>query len=176
MAMMEQIGTVIDTDATSLWVETQPVSGCSSCASSAGSCSTAVVSKLFAERRTQLRLPNSLDARTGDRVVIGIPERALLRAALWAYLLPPLLMIGAAATVQQLGGTETMQGLWGVAGLVAGFIWLRSMNRGQGGRDPIRPRLLRLASGSSGVNVMPPSHSGAPPEQPANGFDDKEKV
>lgn len=157
MTMIEQTGIVIDTDATSLWVETRAVSGCSSCSSAAGSCSTAAVSKLFAERRVRLRLPNSLAARTGDRVVVGVPEAVLVRAALWAYLLPLLLLIGAAWTAQQLGGSELIQGSAALVGLVAGFIWLRRINWGTGGQDPIQPRLLRFAGQVTALRVPAPS-------------------
>lgn len=172
--MIEQTGTVIDTDATSLWVEPRAVSGCSSCGSAAGSCSTAVVSKLFAERRTRLQLPNSLAARTGDQVVIGIPESLLVRAALWAYLLPLLLMVGAALTVQQLGGTEGMQGLWGVAGLMAGFAGLRFRSRSACGGTSIQPRLLRFADQDQPVvlKVPLPSRTGVP-EQGQNSLDNR---
>lgn len=161
--MIEQTGIVVDTDDTSLWVETRAVSGCSSCSSS--SCGTTAVSKLFAERRTRLQLPNSLAARPGDSVVIGIPEAVLVRSALWVYLLPLLVMIGAALAGQLLGGGEALQGLLGLAGLVAGFVLVGRLggNPGQA-RGGIQPRLLRLASKPPALLVTPPLHSGGPAE------------
>ncbi|WP_428634327.1 SoxR reducing system RseC family protein [Sedimenticola sp.] len=138
--MIEQTGIVTDTDGNSLWVETRQVSGCATCAS--GSCSSAVVSKLFGERRQRLQLPNSLAARPGDAVVIGIPEAVLVRASLGAYLLPLLAMIGAALSGQLLEAGEGLQGLLGLLGLAGGFLLVRRLT--PGGPD-LQPRLLRLS-------------------------------
>lgn len=158
--MIEQTGIVTKSNGATLWVETRTVSGCSSCAS--GSCSSAVVSKLFGERRQWLQLPNSLAARPGDAVVIGIPEAVLVRASLSAYLLPLLALVGAALMGRLLGAGEGLQGLLGLAGLVAGFLLVRRLS---GSGPHLQPRLLRLSAtppGGISVPVGMPSRQTVP--------------
>ncbi|WP_260294442.1 SoxR reducing system RseC family protein [Sedimenticola hydrogenitrophicus] len=156
--MIEQTGIVVATTDTTLWVETRQVSGCSACAS--GSCSSAVVSKLFGERRQRIQLPNTLAASTGDTVVIGIPEAVLVSASLWAYLLPLLVMIGAALTGRLLDAGEGVQGLMGLGGLVAGLMLVRRLTGGGSGGGAgdahLNPRLLRLSVPASGRAVSFP--------------------
>jgi sigma-E factor negative regulatory protein RseC len=154
--MIEQTGIVTKSDAMHLWVETHRVSGCSTCAS--GSCSSAVVSKLFGERRQRIQLPNTLAASTGDTVVIGIPEAVLVSASLWAYLQPLLFMIGGALAGRLLDAGEGMQGLMGLGGLVAGLMLVRRLTGGGSGVGDSRlnPRLLRLSVPDSGRAVSFP--------------------
>jgi sigma-E factor negative regulatory protein RseC len=152
--MIEQTGIVVATTDTTLWVETRQVSGCSACAS--GSCSSAVVSKLFGERRQRIQLPNTLAANTGDTVVIGIPEAVLVSASLWAYLLPLLVMIGAALAGRLLDAGEGVQGLLGLGGLVAGLMLVRRLTGGGVGDARLNPRLLRLSVPASGRAVSFP--------------------
>lgn len=169
--MLEQTGIVTDTDATSLWVETRAVSGCSSCSS--GSCGTAAVSKLLGGKRTRLQLPNSLAARPGDTVVIGIPEGVLVRSALSAYLLPLLLMIGAALSGQLLGGGEMLQGLLALAGLAVGFMLVRRLSGNRADdRFGMQPRLLRLAARAPVPVVLPAARFPGPHAGRDNGLPD----
>lgn len=143
--MLEETGTVVRAEAGELWVETQPRSACSQCSS--GGCGTAVVSKLFGARPNRIRVSDSLGAGVGDRVVIGIPDSLLVRAALWAYLAPLLAMLAAAAVAEALGVGDAPQMLSALAGLALGLVLVRRVTRWPGAGQRFRPRLLRLAVG-----------------------------
>ena len=71
---------------------------------------------------------NTVGARVGDRVVISVPEGAVLRAAALSYLMPLVFVIGgAAAAMAWLGdGLPTVAGA--AAGLAVGLVVLRVFN------------------------------------------------
>ena len=103
-SLLEHTGTVIESDANSALVETVRQSACGHC-SAGHSCGTSVLAGLFKHRCHRVRVSHDLELRAGDTVVLGIPESALLRAAVLAYMVPLLMMIAFAmfATLAGLG-------------------------------------------------------------------------
>lgn len=142
--MLEESGTVVDTDGKWVWVETVPRSACTHCGTA--SCSTSVVAKLFASRRNRFRLRNSLSASAGERVVIGIPDRILVAVSLRAYLWPLLIMVASVALAEQLGAGEVSQVCVGLLGLFGGLRFIGWMSRPERNGERLAPRLLRRSS------------------------------
>ncbi|MES9812520.1 MAG: SoxR reducing system RseC family protein [Candidatus Thiodiazotropha sp.] len=141
--MLEETGTVVEVWDDSLQVETQSRSACSHCSSSG--CTTSVVSKLFGIKRNRLQLENSLGAKPGDRVVIGIPDDLLVRASVWAYLLPLIFMLASTALGGVFGASEGFQSLLALGGLAVGFYIVRWTTRNLSSQRRFKPRLLRIA-------------------------------
>jgi len=156
--MFEESATVVESSGDTLWVETRPRSACSQCAG--GGCTTAVVAKLFRIKRNRLELENHLGAVPGERVVIGIPDDLLIRAALSAYLLPLLVLVAGAALGAALGLGEGYQSLLALAGLAIGFVLMRRITRDAPGQRRLRPQLLRRAeAGPIRVEIPSPERS-----------------
>ncbi|MES9960309.1 MAG: SoxR reducing system RseC family protein [Sedimenticola sp.] len=145
--MLEETATVVKADSRHLWVEVRSRSGCTQCSS--GSCTTAVVSKLFGMKRNRLRLENSLGAKRGDRVVIGIPDELLVKASAWAYLYPLLVMFAATAAGSFLGADQGMQATVALIGLAAGFGMVHWHTARQAPQDRFRPVLLKVIETAS---------------------------
>lgn len=141
--MVEASGTVVAVRNGQLQVETQPRSTCAHC--STDSCATSVVAKLFGAKRSRVWLENTLGARPGEQVVIGIQDKLLLRASLLSYLLPLVCMLAVAALGDARGATEGLQGLLAVGGLAAGFALAGWIARRARSRRRFRPQLLRFA-------------------------------
>jgi sigma-E factor negative regulatory protein RseC len=141
--MLEESGTVVALGKGVLWVETQARSSCSQCSSS--SCTTSVVSKLFGVKPNRLELENSLNAELGQQVVIGIPDDLLVRASVWAYLVPVLIMLLAAAMAGVAGLGEGAQSLLALLGLAAGFVLAAYTTRCVAMQARLKPKLLRMA-------------------------------
>lgn len=140
--MLETNGTVIRAEGAFVWVEVEAVNACTSCGSSG--CTTSVVARFFGLRRNQLRLRNRLGARIGQQVMVGIPERAALLTAFYAYIFPLLAMLAAVALAIGMGWGDLVQ----VGAALAG-LWLgigsagRFVERAQ--RNPRwAPRLRRV--------------------------------
>jgi positive regulator of sigma E activity len=62
-------------------------------AACAGCAAAGVCHSLGGSDQRELRAVNSIDAQPGDEVEVEIPPTAALRAAVWVYLVPTLLMV-----------------------------------------------------------------------------------
>ena len=122
--MLEHNGKVVAATPASVLIETERRSACGHC-SVGDRCGISVIAGLFKHRDNTVRLDNSMDLHAGDEVVIGIPERLLLRAALWAYMVPMLFMITFALIVAAAGHTDLYVFLASVAGLFNGLYLAR---------------------------------------------------
>jgi sigma-E factor negative regulatory protein RseC len=142
-SMLEETARVIEVKDGLLIAETASRSACNHCSSD--SCATSVVAKLFGVRRNRLVLANSLDARPGDQVVIGIPDQLLARASVTAYLLPMLFMLAVTGLGDLLGINELLLSLLALAGLALGFFIVRRLSRGSSAQG-YQPRLLRIVT------------------------------
>jgi len=107
------------------------VSGCGSCGKSSD-CGTAKLARLLPSASRELELPALPEHRVGDVLELGLPEAALLVAALLAYL-PPLLGLVAGALAISPVGAE-LQPLGALLGTVAGFSGSRLLSRLYAGR------------------------------------------
>lgn len=148
--MIEEEATVVALDGAAIWVETQRRSGCSQCASASG-CAPSLLGALLGNGRTRLRLSDSqLGLQPGERVVIGLPGHALVRAALLAYLLPLLTLVIAAQLAELWTWHEGLVVLAALLGLGGGLglaAWLARLFEQR--HPEHRPRLLRRASDST---------------------------
>lgn len=122
--MLEHNGKVIEATPASVLVETERRSACGHC-SVGDRCGTSVLAGLFRQRANHVRLDNSIALQAGDEVVIGIPEHLLLRAALWAYMVPMLFMITFALIVATAGHPDLYVVLASVIGLFNGLYLAR---------------------------------------------------
>ncbi|MBT2970681.1 MAG: hypothetical protein B6D72_10080 [gamma proteobacterium symbiont of Ctena orbiculata] len=149
--MIEEPATVISVDDGYAFVETRQSPACGAC-SSAGSCTTSVLSGLFKRRHTRLRVSNPIDAKAGEHVIIGLAEGALLKVSFMAYLLPLLSMILLALLMQVLASHfawqagELPQVAGGLLGLMAGFLLLRHIAGQQRDKPDYQAVILRLAN------------------------------
>jgi sigma-E factor negative regulatory protein RseC len=114
------------------WVDLQ--SGCATCGA-AGGCGLS-----DGKGKPQQRLRNEVGAQVGDPVVVSVPDGAVLRAALYCYLLPLVTVFALA-----MGGTavanETGAIFGALAGLVLGWLVVRMAGR----REPLPSMKLKHA-------------------------------
>lgn len=158
--MLEETATVVAVSDGQLTLETAARSACSQCGG--GQCSTSVIAQLFGVRRNQLQLPNELNARPGEQVVIGIPDRLLVRASLTAYLLPLLAMIGLPLLGATLEWPQDAQPLLALLGLGGGFYLARRLSSRRANQAEWQPRLLRLVKPAGEVRLPFPNISSTP--------------
>jgi sigma-E factor negative regulatory protein RseC len=134
--MIEQQGRVLSARPTAdgrsvrLRVELPRRSACGGCAQSAG-CGTAALAGLFSEKSQHVELELEMAERwktsvapepwrAGDAIWLGIDPRALLGAAVLAYLMPVILML-VGALLGAAWGTEVASVLLAGIGLLAGL-------------------------------------------------------
>ena len=109
-----------------VWIK--PTAGCMSCQSG---CGLAEIGRFLAQRHSTIALPCEQVINPGDKITIVVTELALLRAGLFAYLIPASLMILGAALATLAGGGDGSAVIGAMAGLTLGFSFIRLMNRYQ---------------------------------------------
>jgi sigma-E factor negative regulatory protein RseC len=119
-------------------VRVQRQSTCGSCAARSG-CGNGVLSEVLGRRVLELRLANVHGLRAGDRVTLGIRDRALVSGAVVMYLIPLFGLIAAPALLGALlsGLSEGWLVVAGAGGFGLGLLLVRRWLRAQGQRfDP----------------------------------------
>lgn len=89
------------------------------------------------------RLPNTIGAKAGDRVMLTVPAGAVFKAAALSYLLPVMAsLVGAVAGTAWQGDLGALLGAG--LGLVAGLVVLRMVGRRlRGRREPLLAMRLK---------------------------------
>jgi sigma-E factor negative regulatory protein RseC len=88
-------------------IQMQRQSACSHCELSRG-CGTGALGRLLGHRSRPLTISNKYSFKAGDRLVIGMPDKAFLNASLLIYGLPLLGMMTGGLLAQWLFGQSEM--------------------------------------------------------------------
>ncbi len=125
--MLEQVGTVVDTDGVVATVSFMRASACEGCHRHAEGCSAC--SLLGGDRRHLARVRNPIGAPAGARVRVASSERRMLAYAALVFLFPLLLalafyLVGAAVW----GAGSLPAGLLAAAGFLLAFLVTMSIS------------------------------------------------
>ena len=147
--MIEETGLIVEIDEQYAWVEAASSSSCSHCSANQA-CGTASLQKWFKRKPNRLRVVNNQDVKPGERVVIGIPEQALVKGSFMIYMLPLLFLIAGAFFGRYLdsllgwGYKDAASMFFGLLGLVSSFRYLQKHYQHKSGRQAqYQPVILR---------------------------------
>lgn len=142
-ALVEGIARVVAVEGSVAWLEPEQSTSCGSCASAAmcGSDGVGSTAKRLAARR--FALANDQALRVGERVIVGVNERALLKASGTAYALPLVTMFTAGGVAQSIAGSDGITMVSAVAGLSIGLLGARWGATWLTARGQLAPRFLR---------------------------------
>ncbi len=149
--MIEETALILNCEGEYADIETKPQSSCGGCSSS-GVCGTGVFSKVLGNRTTAIRIINSINAKPGDQVVIGLQESALSRVSMIFYLVPILSMILLALLGQEISisygymSHDPSAIFGGAVGLFAGLWFVRVFSKRIYGDSRYQPVMLRFAT------------------------------
>jgi len=102
-------------------IEVQRQSTCSHCELSRG-CGTGAIGRLLVRRNKPLTISNKYNLKPGDRIVLGMPDKAFLKASLLIYGLPLLAMMAGGLLAQWLfGKSEMVTVILATTGFAAGL-------------------------------------------------------
>ncbi len=120
--------------------------GCGRC-SEPGGCRGSVLTQAFGASCRTFRVPNTIQASAGDRVVVRLGERDMLRVALMVYLLPvAALVAGAFLGMTMAPDAGDRAALAGAAcGLAAAVVALARFHRRERRKGALQPVLARRA-------------------------------
>ncbi|MBU2113965.1 MAG: SoxR reducing system RseC family protein [Gammaproteobacteria bacterium] len=134
--MVEEIATVVATAPGGVWLTTTPVGTCNACQVSSD-CGTGIVTKALTPRQSRFFLATDLPLLAGEQVRIGVAEQHLVTAALMVYLLPLLLLVGAALSASVAGLAEIWLILLSAVAAGLGFVIARRYDQRQHSAQPI---------------------------------------
>ncbi len=155
--MITKEGIITETSAGRAWIRTTRSKSCDSCVSK-DSCGE----HSKAEEMT-VQVENSLDAATGDRVVVGFRTAPLLKIAFTLYIFPIILMIVGAGIGDSIAfglgiDKSIMSMIVGVLFFTVAFFIIRFINNILAEKKEYQPFLMRLIqkSASCDTNNKPP--------------------
>ena len=125
-SMIEQVAHVQAIDQTSVWLDTLRLSTCNSC-SMKGGCGQRLMNQATNCKRSRIELPVPRDMllSVGDEVVLGIPQKAFIKASLLTFAMPLILMLVFAAVAQWWTVSEPVAVVAALCGLGSGLMLLR---------------------------------------------------
>ncbi|MDQ6996834.1 MAG: SoxR reducing system RseC family protein [Mariprofundus sp.] len=125
---MEQQVTVIAVEGADAIVSGRRASACGDCA---GKTSCATMGS-WVERIIELRLRNQIGATVGDKVLLDVPDNAVLRIAFRLYAMPMVAFVAVGLATRSLTlylgwpGVEALAALGGMAAVLAYYLWYKS--------------------------------------------------
>lgn len=123
-------------------IEVLRLGGCQGCTLSAG-CGTGSLGRLLGHRQKPFALANSLNLKTGDKVIVGMPENAYVLAGFLIYLLPLLSLFLFSMVADRLfGSVDGVNVLAAIAGLVCGILMAAKLAR-QTFFKTLQPHIIR---------------------------------
>jgi sigma-E factor negative regulatory protein RseC len=149
--VIEETALILSCDGDYADVETKPQSSCGGCESS-GVCGAGVFSKVFGNRTTVVRILNSIQAKPGDQVVIGLQESVLSKVSFVFYIVPIVTMLLMAVLGQEMAMRLEYESydlyaiLGGVIGFILGFGLVRIFANKVQGDSRYQPVMLRMAT------------------------------
>lgn len=126
---------------------------CGLCGQTRG-CGNAFWGKLFAHKTSSFLARNSLNAKVGQNVIVGIDETAMMKSALLLYLLPLATMLFGALLASQVVASDMSAMLGAVIGLVVGYFWVKQHIAGHAYYHHHQPKILRLDIPASAVEPV----------------------
>jgi sigma-E factor negative regulatory protein RseC len=142
---IEGIAQVVAIEGTVAWLEPEQTTGCKGCAA-ASSCHTPGIGTIASRRaKRRFALDNPGDLKVGERIVVGVNDGALMKAALTAYGLPlaTTLIAGGFAEWAAIGDLASMAAM--AAGLGLGILAARFGAGRLSRRGALTPHFLRRA-------------------------------
>jgi sigma-E factor negative regulatory protein RseC len=161
--MIEERAIVLSVSAGVARVQAIRRGACGAC-SARGACGTSLLDRFLGRKSLELELEDTIGLSSGDEVIVGVPEEALLISSFFAYIVPLLGLIAAAML-----GTELAQGVapdavegWslvtGMIGLAGSLLWVRSRSRRMSVDPRWRPRLLGRGGSTTSTSVTVELH------------------
>ena len=146
--MIEEHARVVAVQGDTALLQTQRQSSCGSCEVKSG-CGTSVLAGIVGQKMTQLKVQNTLNARPGDEVVLGMEEHALVTGSLLVYGVPLIMLLlgalmGEVMASQWGMNAELLSVVAGATGFVLAFLLVRGVLRRTAVGLQMNPVMLRI--------------------------------
>lgn len=120
--MIETPARIRRTEGDTAWVVSEAPSSCGACAGKG--CGSSVFARFWHADAAEYPVANPIGASAGEAVVIGLPDGALLHAALASYGVTLLMLLVCAVLGKYFAG-EPGAIIGGLSGLALAAVWIR---------------------------------------------------
>lgn len=146
--MIEERAQVVAVEGDSVLLQTQRQSSCGSCSVKSG-CGTSVLAGIVGKKVTHLKVVNTLGAKPGDEVLLGMAEDALVLGSLLVYVIPLLMLLLGALTGESLAAhlgmdAELMPVVGGALGFMLAIVLVRGLLHRTTAGSRMQPVMLRI--------------------------------
>lgn len=90
--MIEQTAKVLRIENDLVVIEVKRQTACGSCSAKAG-CGKSLLDNIFKVKPLLLSIPNTIEAKENDEVIVGLNESAIVQASFYLYFFPLFIMI-----------------------------------------------------------------------------------
>lgn len=151
---VEGIARVVRVEGDVAWLEPEQTTSCGGCASASlcGAKGIGSIASRIEARRFALDNP-AAGLAVGERVVVGVDDKALIKASLTAYAMPLATALGAGGLAQWAAGSDAITMAATAAGLAAGLLAARLGAGHLSARGELAPRFLRRARPGESCHV-----------------------
>tara|TARA_B100000767_G_C19737435_1_gene524560 strand:- start:489 stop:956 length:468 start_codon:yes stop_codon:yes gene_type:complete len=150
--MIEQVAHVFAIDKTTVWIDTLRVATCDSC-----TCGQRLLnqSKNTARSRIELPVPQDMILNVGDEVVLGIPQKAFIKASFLTFAMTLLTLLASASIARWVGFSEPLTVVAALLGLGLGLLLLRWFSQTEAvlSSSQWQPMILRQQSMDQGQKL-----------------------
>ncbi len=141
--MIEEQAIVIGTKGTYVEIQMQRQSACGHCELSHG-CGTSAIGRMLGHRNKALLIENTLNLKSGDHILLGMPDSSLLKASLLIYGLPLVLLIVAAILAQIASDGSEILVLASAGTGFSGGLMISTKLAGKRFAGQFKPRILQV--------------------------------
>ena len=134
-------------------IEIERKTACGLCGQTRG-CGNSIWGKLFGHQTTAFKAQNSINAKVGQSVVVGINETAVLKGALLLYIVPLFTLFVGALLASHFWQSDGITLLGAAAGLVSGLLWVKGHTLSNNYFRLQQPVILRLAANQDSVTKI----------------------
>jgi sigma-E factor negative regulatory protein RseC len=139
--MIEQQAQVTLVKGDQVWLTVQSQQGCQHCSLNEG-CGTGSLGKLIGYKNTEWVFPNTLSLKSGDKVVLQIPDKSYLLGSFLIYLLPLFCFFVCAGLAEYLWHIEWVNVAVSLSGLVGGILLSADLSRKRYA-NRLKPTIIR---------------------------------
>jgi sigma-E factor negative regulatory protein RseC len=147
--MIEEQAVVVELRGDRALLEIERNQPCGICGATRG-CGLSIWGRFFSRRNSRFSTTNQLDAKVGDRVVVGVEEGALFSSAMISYVLPMAFLLGGALLGASFAASARSSDLYATlgacAGLLGGLALVRYYSAGKQLSGRYSPVMLRRAT------------------------------
>lgn len=131
--MIEENAIVTEQLGTQVRLVIERRTACGICGQTRG-CGNATWGKMLGHEDVTIKVDNVIDAKVGERVVVGIEEKAFLNATFLLYVVPLFMLFAGAGVAQTLFKQDVYVILGAIFGLMLGFFMVKKLTYVRGTR------------------------------------------